>query len=58
MTLQELFARKPVLTHAEIVAYLGKGYSQNRRSQESLLSYHLRKGHLLRIRRGLYAVVP
>ena len=58
MALQELFARKPVLTHAEVVAHLGKGYSRNGRSQESLLSYHLRKGHLLRVRRGLYAVVP
>jgi len=58
MGLQEHFASKPVLTHAEALECLGKGYSQNKRAKESLLSYHVRKGHLLRIRRGLYAVVP
>ncbi len=58
MGLQEQFANKPVLTHAEALECLGKGYSQNKRAKESLLSYHVRKGHLLRIRRGLYAVVP
>ena len=58
MALQNLFASKPVLTHAEVTACLNQEYSRHGRSQESLLSYHLRKGHLLRVRRGLYAVVP
>jgi predicted transcriptional regulator of viral defense system len=58
MGLQELFARQPVLTRDELEAHLDQEHSRNRRSRESLLSYHLREGHLLRIRRGLYAVVP
>lgn len=58
MSLQQLFAQKPVLTTSEIHEYLEKDYSANTRSQESLLAYHVREGHLLRVRRGLYAVVP
>ena len=58
MALPEYFANKPVLTHAEALKCLNERYSKNKRSQESLLSYHVQRGHLLRIRRGLYAVVP
>ena len=56
--LRKFFTNKPVLTHAEVLSCLGKAYSSNERSQASFLSYHIREGHLLRIRRGLYAVVP
>jgi predicted transcriptional regulator of viral defense system len=58
MALQDLFSRQPVLTHDELQAHLDQEYSQNKRSREALLSYHLREGHLLRVRRGLYVVVP
>lgn len=34
------------------------GYSRNERTREAILSYHLKARHLVRIRRGLYAVVP
>jgi len=58
MGLQELFASKPVLTHAEVVECLDAEYSSNRRSQEALVRYHLSQGNLRRVRRGLYAAVP
>lgn len=58
MKLQNLYARRPVLTLGELQAYLDEGYSRNKRSRETLVAYHLREGHLLQIRRGLYAVVP
>ena len=58
MKLQELASKHPVLTLDELRAWLDREYSPNKRSRESLLSYHLREGHLVRVRRGLYAVVP
>ncbi len=58
MTLQELFSKKAVLTLDDLSGDLDREYSRNKRSRESILSYHLREGHLIRVRRGLYAVVP
>lgn len=58
MNLQEFFARRPVFTLDEIRACLGRDYSDNTRSREAILAYHLQKGHLIRVRRGLFAVVP
>ena len=58
MKLQELAAKKPVLRSAELQAWLDREYSRNKRSRETLVSYHLRQGHLVHVRRGLYAVVP
>ena len=58
MKLQELYATHPVLTLDELRAHFDAGYSRRKRSRESLVAYHLREGHLLQIRRGLYAVVP
>jgi len=58
MKLQELALKKPVLTAEELQVWLDREYSRNKRSREALLSYHLREGHLIRVRRGLYAVVP
>lgn len=58
MKLQEIYARQPVLTMDELKMHLDEGYSRKKRSRESLVAYHLREGHLLQIRRGLYAVVP
>ncbi|MEZ6193742.1 MAG: hypothetical protein R3C45_21070 [Phycisphaerales bacterium] len=58
MKLQELYAKQPVLTLHELHAHLDEGYSRKKRSRDSLVAYYLREGHLLQIRRGLYAVVP
>ena len=58
MKLQEFASKQPVLTSAELRVWLDPEYSRNKRSRETLLSYHLRQGHLVRVRRGLYAIVP
>jgi len=58
MTMKELLRTKPVLTHAEVNAYLEQERPRAARSRESLLAYYLRTGRLVQVRRGLYAVVP
>lgn len=57
MKLEEWFSKRPVFTLDEVRALLDRGYSRNERTRESILSYHLRAGRLVRVRRGLYAVV-
>lgn len=57
MNLPELALQQPVLTLAELGVWLDHKHSRNKRSREALLSYHLRQGRLLRVRRGLYAVL-
>lgn len=58
MKLNKFFAEYPVFAYEEFVAYLSRegGYSQ--KSAWSLLNYHEKSGHILRIRRGFYASVP
>ncbi len=58
MGLQQLFLRRPVLTQADLRASLASAHSRNARTRETLLAYHVRKGHLDRVRRGLYLSVP
>lgn len=58
MNLPELAFQQPVFTLDELRRWLDRGHSPNKRSREALVSYHLRSGRLLRVRRGLYAVVP
>ncbi len=54
---RDFFATHPVFTHAEFVtAHTMSGRSEN--TSNSLLANHVAGGHLLRIRRGLYAAVP
>lgn len=49
------FAEKPVFTSVEFAeAFQGKG----ERANQALLDYHVGAGNLIRVRRGLYAVVP
>ena len=55
MSSQEFFATHPVFTHEEFARSRDGGSS---RTVDSLLRKHAARGRLLRIRRGLYAVVP
>ena len=55
---QEYFAKHPVFSVSEFAARPAPERSRNPRTQESLLAHHVRAGHLVRIRRGLYAAVP
>ena len=56
--LEQFFQQRPVFTTKELAEFLGSSRRASSRTQESLLDYHTRKGRLLRVRRGLYAVVP
>jgi predicted transcriptional regulator of viral defense system len=56
--LQEFFNKKPVFTREEFTALFNSKESHSMRTKEALLRYYTRKGRLLHVKRGLYAVVP
>jgi predicted transcriptional regulator of viral defense system len=58
MKLREFFIRNPVFTSTQITSFLGKQGSGNRWTRKALLAYFVKKGRLIRVRRGLYATVP
>lgn len=58
MKVQDFFNEHPVFRHEAFVAYLETTGSSRTKTREALLAYHVKAGHLLRLRRGLYAVVP
>ena len=58
MKLEKFFRQKPVFTNNEFAEFQGSRGPLRARAPESLLAYHTKTGRLLRVRRGLYAVVP
>ncbi len=54
----DFFSKHPVFTSQEYAQFLEQAEHAGERTQEALLSYHIKAGNLIRIRRGLYAVVP
>ena len=52
------FRRHPVFTGRELAAHLSSTHRAGPRTQEALLAYHTGAGHLVRVRRGLYATIP
>jgi predicted transcriptional regulator of viral defense system len=58
MRLEYFFNRHPVFTGDELSTFLASEGPRNSRTQEALLLYHVKTGRLVRVRRGLYAVVP
>jgi predicted transcriptional regulator of viral defense system len=58
MGVQAFFEKHPVFRHGEFVAFYEAKRSRSRKTRESLLAHHVRRGRLLRVRRGLYAVLP
>src|ERR1035437_743445 len=58
MSIRQLLETKMVLTHDELVEALASQEPGRVRTKESLVGYYQRTGRLLRVRRGLYAVVP
>jgi len=58
MDVQGFLGRHPVFTTAEFASYLDTHRPGATKTVESLLRYYTRRGRLIRIRRGLYAVVP
>jgi predicted transcriptional regulator of viral defense system len=56
--LQDFFSKNLVFTHEEFAAFFDSKESRSLRTKEALLGYYTRKGRLLHVKRGLYAVVP
>lgn len=56
VTLSKFLTGRQIFTIAEAQAYLQVG--KDNRTLKNLMSYHLKKGHIIRIRRGIYYVVP
>ena len=56
--LRAFFAAHPIFLRAELTTHLWAQRSGNPKAVDALLRYHVRAGHLLKLRRGLYAVVP
>jgi predicted transcriptional regulator of viral defense system len=56
--LQDFFNKNPLFTHEEFAAFLNSKESRSMRTKEALLGYYTRKGRLLHLKRGLYAVLP
>lgn len=54
----DFFSQNPVFTSKEYDLFYQKTGHAGTRSQEALLSYHLKAGNLTRVKRGLFAVVP
>ena len=52
------FRRHPVFTGEELAVHLASRGEVGSRGQEALLAYYTRTGRVIRVRRGLYAVVP
>jgi len=58
MKVQDFFRKNPVFRHEAFAAFLDASRPRSTKTREALLAYHVNAGHLLRVRRGLYAVVP
>lgn len=55
---QTFFRLHPVFTGEELATHLASRGAVGHRSQEALLAYYTKTGRVIRVRRGLYAVVP
>jgi predicted transcriptional regulator of viral defense system len=54
----EFFRKRPVFTSAEFAQHLARRGGAGERAQESILAYHQKAGRVVRVKRGLYAVIP
>ena len=52
------FRKHPVFTGEELAKHLSSRGGVGGRAQEALLAYHRKSGRVVRVRRGLYAVIP
>ncbi len=55
---EDFFRKHPVFTGEEMADYLSSCGEVGSRTKEALLAYHKKTGHVVSVRRGLYAVVP
>ena len=56
MKLELFFASHPIFTINDLKSFLGA--TKYTSTLANLLHYHKKKGHILLIRRGMYAVIP
>ena len=54
----KFFRKHPVFTGEELATHLSSLGEVGGRAQEALLAYHQKTGRVVRVRRGLYAVIP
>jgi predicted transcriptional regulator of viral defense system len=54
---QAFFAARPVFTYADFAAAIDRT-ARSKRTLDSLLSYYVETGRIVRVRRGLYLAVP
>ena len=54
----EFFRKHPVFTGEDLSKHLSSHAEVGGRAQEALLTYHQKAGRVVRVRRGLYAVIP
>lgn len=54
----DFFAKNAVFSHEEFATSLAGAGDRSPRTVDSVLAYHVRAGHVLRVRRGLYVSVP
>jgi len=54
----EFFRKHPVFTGEELAKHLSSHAEVGVHAQEALLAYHQKTGRVVRVRRGLYAVIP
>ena len=57
MTVFEFIRTHPVFSYTDYLAGVGGG-ERNKRTLDALLFHHVKRGHLLRVRRGLFVSVP
>jgi predicted transcriptional regulator of viral defense system len=55
---KDFFNQHPVFTGQEYAQFLKQKKHSGERAQEALLSYHIKAGKLIRIRKGLFGVIP
>ncbi len=58
MKVKKFFEQHPVFTTPEFTEFLGGKENPNKSTRDNLLAYHVNNGNLVRVKKGLYAVVP
>lgn len=58
MDILGFFDQHPVFTHSEFTQFLISQGSLNANTHRESLAYHLKKGHIVQIRRGYFASLP
>ncbi len=57
-TIERFFRNHPVFTHSVFVQAMGYVDGKRENTVKNILAHHLQQGHIVRIRRGLFASIP